>query len=246
MIEHVFSKECKQRGFVKKGKSYMRTVGDGVFQHILTGFKEHLDPSAPGYSGSHRYEPRIYIYLKSMYAQYDGLYISIDNTTGFSLAVSELVNKQKTVFMGTDAEMEKMLHEGLDILDTITTQHQIIEYLEQKTYYKCDGQHYSTQLYDIYLYSNEFYKARMSIETEFAENYFSIMSLCQRDPDRFYGKMCQFQELEKSYYERFMLTFPVQRDEVKKRLQSNYKANSCRLKDLGIYDEGASDGPLVM
>ena len=126
-MKQAFSKECKKRGFIKCGKSYMRVVGDGVFQHILPGFKERLHSSAPGYSQNHRYEPRILIYIKSMYARYDDLYVSIDSTTGFSLTVPQLLDKQDAPFMGAVTEMERMLNEGLDILDAITGQHQIIE-----------------------------------------------------------------------------------------------------------------------
>ena len=112
-MKQAFSKECKKRGFIKCGKSYMRVVGDGVFQHILPGFKERLHSSAPGYSQNHRYEPRILIYIKSMYARYDDLYVSIDSTTGFSLTIPQLLDKQDAPFMGAVTEMERMLMRGL-------------------------------------------------------------------------------------------------------------------------------------
>ena len=234
-MKQAFSKECKKRGFIKCGKSYMRVVGDGVFQHILPGFKERLHSSAPGYSQNHRYEPRILIYIKSMYARYDDLYVSIDSTTGFSLTVPQLLDKQDAPFMGAVTEMERMLNEGLDILDAITGQHQIIEYLEPLTYNTHEGQQiYSTQLYDLYLYCEEFYKARMAIETEFAENYFANMCNYKRDPERFGEKMQRFLDRRESYYEQYMLTYPVQYDALKNRLQKNYEVNSYRLRVLGI------------
>lgn len=234
MRGQAFSKECKNRGFIQCGKSYMRVIGDGVFQHILLGFKERLHTSAPGYSQNHRYEPRILIYLKSMYAQYDDLYISIDYTTGFSLTIPQLLDKQDAAFMGTAAEMERMLSEGLDILDMITTQNQIIEYLEPLVNDNRDHQRYSTQLYDMYLYCGEFYKARIAIETEFAENFFTIMSNCKTAPNLFSEKKRKYLDCAESYHERYMLTFPVQYDAVKDRLQNNYKVNFCRLRALGI------------
>ena len=213
----------------------MRVVGDGVFQHILPGFKERLHSSAPGYSQNHRYEPRILIYIKSMYARYDDLYVSIDSTTGFSLTVPQLLDKQDAPFMGAVTEMERMLNEGLDILDTITSQHQIIEYLEPLTYDKAEGQqYYSTQLYDMYLYCEEFYKARMAIETEFAQNYFANIGNCKRDPNRFSEKMQTFLNRVESYYELDSLTFPAHYDAAKDRLQHNYEVNSRRLIELGI------------
>ena len=236
MREQAFSRECKNRGFIRCGKSYMRVVGDGVFQHILLGFKERLHSSAPGYSQNHRYEPRILIFLKSMYAQYDSLYISIDCTTGFSLTVPQLLDKQDAAFMGAAAERERMLIEGLDVLDTITSQQQIIEYLEPLVYNESEGQQlYSTQLYDVYLYCENFYKARMAIQTEFAQNYFANMSTRKRDPDRFAEKMRRFLDRDESYYGRYMLTFPVQYGAAKVRLQNNYEVNSCRLRKLGIH-----------
>lgn len=235
MRMHTFVEACKNRGYIQCGKSYIRVVGDGVFQHIFLGFKERLHSSAPGYPQKHRYEPRILIFLKSMYARYDDIYISIDRTTGFSLNVPRLLDKQDAPFMGAAAELERMLNEGLDILDTITAQHQIIEYLEPLDYDERESQQgYSTQLYDMYLYCEEFYKARMAIETEFAENYFAIMSNRKRDPERFSGKMRLFLDHDESYYERYMLTFPVQYDAAKERLQKNYEVNSCRLQELGI------------
>lgn len=234
-MKQAFSKECENRGFIKCGKSYMRVVGDGVFQHILLGFKERLHSSAPGYSQNHRYEPRILIYLKSMYTRYNDLYISIDSTTGFSLTVPQLLDKQDTPFMGAALEMEQMLNAGLDVLDTITSQRQIIELLEPLTYDKREGQLcYSTQLYDIYLYCEEFYKARIAIETEFAQNYFANISNCKRDPNRFAEKMHSFLDRVESYYERDNLTFPVHYDAAKDRLQHNYVVNSRRLEELGI------------
>lgn len=234
-MKQAFSKECENRGFIRCGKSYMRIIGDGVFQHILLGVKEHLHSSAPGYSQFHRYEPRILIYLKSMYARYDGLNIGIDNTTGFALTVPQLLDKQDASFMGATAEMERMLNEGLDLLDEITSQHQIIEYLEPQTYDKCEGQQgYSTQLYDVYLYCEEFYKARMAIQTEFARNYFAHMSNCERDPARFAEEMRQFQDRAASYYERDRLTFPVHHNAAKARLRENFEINSRRLKELAI------------
>lgn len=234
-MKQAFSKECKKRGFIKCGKSYMRVVGDGVFQHILPGFKERLHSSAPGYSQNHRYEPRILIYIKSMYARYDDLYVSIDSTTGFSLTVPQLLDKQDAPFMGAAPEMERMLNEGLDILDTITSQHQIIEYLEPLTYDKAEGQqYYSTQLFDMYLYCEEFYKARMAIETEFAQNYFANIGNCKRDPNRFSEKMQTFLNRVESYYELDSLTFPAHYDAAKDRLQHNYEVNSRRLIELGI------------
>ena len=234
-MKQAFSEECKKRGFVKCGKSYMRVIGDGVFQHILPGFKERLHPSAPGYSQNHRYEPRILIYIKSMYARYDDLYVSIDSTTGFSLTVPQLLDRQNTPFMGAALEMERMLNEGLDILDTITSQHQIIEYLEPLTYDKAEGQqYYSTQLFDMYLYCEEFYKARMAIETEFAQNYFANIGNCKRDPNRFSEKMQTFLNRVESYYELDSLTFPAHYDAAKDRLQHNYEVNSRRLIELGI------------
>ena len=235
MREQVLSKECQKRGFTQHGNSYMRVVGDGVFQHISLGLKERLHSSTPGYSQFHRYEPRILIYLKSMYARYDDLDISIDHTTGFSLTVPQLLDKQDASFVGTAPEMERMLNEGLDILDTITSQRQIIEYLEPLTYDKCEGGRcYSTQLYDMYLYCEEAYKARMAVQTEFAANYFANMSNCKRDPDRFDEKMRSFLVRAESYYERYMLTFPVQYDVAKERLHNNYEVNYIRLKELGI------------
>lgn len=235
MREYTFSKECEKRGFFRYGKSYIRVVGDGVFQHILPGFKERLHSSAPGYSPKHRYEPRILIYLKSMYAQYDDLYISIDCATGFSLSVPQLLDKKDVAFMGSAVEQERMLNEGLDVLDMITSQHQIIEYLEPLVFDECEGkQHYSTQLYDVYLYCEEFYKARMAIETEFAENYFANMSNCKADPGRFLGKTRHFLDHDESYYERYMLTFPAQYAAAKNRLQNNYEVNSCWLRELGF------------
>ena len=234
-MKQAFSRECEKRGFAKCGKSYMRVVGDGVFQHVLLGFKERLHSSAPGYSQIHRYEPRILIYLKSMYAQYDDLFVSIDQTTGFSLNVPQLLDKQDAPFMGASEEMERMLNKGLDILDMITEQHQIIEYLEPLTYDGREGQQiYSTQLYDMYLYCEEFYKARMSVQTEFTENYFANMGNCKRDPELFSEKMQRFLDGKESYYERYMLTFPVHQDAAKDRLQNNYEVNSLRLKELGI------------
>lgn len=234
-MNQAFSKDCEKRGFVKCGKSYMRVVGDGVFQHILLGTKERLHFSAPGYTQNHRYEPRILIYLKSIYARFDDLYVGIDSTTGFSLTVPQLLDKQDAPFMGAVPEMERMRNEGLDILDTITTQHQIIEHLEPLTYDKHEGQqYYSTQLYDIYLYCEEFYKARMAVETEFAQNYFANISNYKRDSNRFSVKMQSFLDCVESYYERDNLTFPVHYDAAKCRLQHNYEANSHRLEELGI------------
>lgn len=233
-MKQAFSKECEKRGFTRCGKSYMRVIGDGVFQHLFLGFKERLHSSAPEYSQSHRYEPRILIYLKSMYARYDDLYVSIDHTTGFSLTVPQLLDKQDASFMGAAAEMERMLNEGLDILDTITSQCQIIEYLEPLTYDKREGQQcYSTQLYDMYLYCKEYYKARMAIETEFAENYFAIMCNIKRDPDLFSEKMRSFLDRD-AYYERYMLTFPAHYDATIERLQNNNEINSHRLSELGV------------
>lgn len=235
MRKEIFSKECKNRGFIQCGESYIRVVGDGVFQRILLGFKECLDPSAPGYSQKHRYESRILIFLKSMYARYDDLYVGIDRSTGFSLTVPQLLDKRDAAFMGAAVELERMLNEGLDILDTITAQHHIIEYLEPLTYYESEGQqHYSTQLYDVYLFCEEFYKARMAIETEFAENYFANMTNCIIDSDRFSEKMRRFLDRDESYYERYMLAFPVQYDVARNRLQNNYEINSCRLRELGV------------
>lgn len=235
MRERALSNVCKNRGFIQCGKSYMRVVGDGVFQHIFLGFKERLHTSAPGYSQFHRLEPRILIYLKSMYTRYDDLYISIDHTTGFSLTVPRLLDKRDTPFMGAAVEMERMLNEGLDILDLITEQYQIVEYLEPLVNGEnSEGPRYSTQLYDIYLYCKEFYKARMAIQTEFAENYFSCMSTCKIDPGQFTEKMTRILNRAESYYERDSLTFPVHYEAAKARLQNNYEVNSCRLKELGI------------
>ena len=147
-MKQAFSKECEKRGFINCGKSYMRVVGDGVFQHILPGFKERLHPSAPGHSQNHRYEPRTLIYIKSMYARYDDLHVSIDSATGFSLTVPQLLGRQDTPFMGAAPEMERMWNEGLDILDAITEQHQLIDDLEPLTYDKRESQQlFSTQLY---------------------------------------------------------------------------------------------------
>ena len=47
MREQVLTKELKKREYIQRGKSYMRVVGDGVFQHILFGFKERLHTSSP-------------------------------------------------------------------------------------------------------------------------------------------------------------------------------------------------------
>lgn len=235
MRVQAFFKECEKRGFTRCGKSYIRVVGDGVFQHVLLGFKEHLDPSAPGYSQTHRFEQRILVFLKSMYARYDDLYISIDHTTGFSLTVPQLLDRRDAAFMGTATEMERMMNEGLNILDMITTQHQIIDYLESLVYDECEcQQHYSSQLYDMYLYCGEFYKARMAVETEFAENYFANITNCRIDPDRFFEKKSRFLDRVESYYELYMLTFPIQYNAVKERLQNNYEVNSRRLKELGV------------
>lgn len=234
MSERILTKELKKRGYIQRGKSYMRVVGDGVFQHILLGFKERLHTSSPGHSLTHRYEPRILIYLKSMYALYDGSYIGIDCTNGFSLTVPELLDKQGAPFMGASGELERMLNEGLDVLDRITTQHQIIECLEPLMIVKYEEPRYSTQLYDMYLYQEEFYKARMAIATEFAENYFANMSNLKRHPDLFSEKMHRFLAHAEEYWEQYELTWPVQYDESKNRLQNNFAVNSNRLKALGI------------
>lgn len=235
MRDQAFFNACKDRGFTKCGKSYMRVVGNGVFQHISLGLKEHLHTEAPGYSQFHRFEPRILIFLKSMYAQYDDLYISIDHTTGFSLTVPRLLGMRDTAFMGAAVEMEQMFNEGLDILDLITEQHQIIEYLEPLSNEEnSEGPRYSTQLYDIYLFCEEFYKARMAVQTEFAENYFSNMSTCKTNPGQFTDKMNRFLNRAESYYERDRLTFPVHHEAAKARLQNNYEVNSRRLKSLGV------------
>ena len=235
MKERALANACKERGFTKCGKSYMRVIGNGVFQHISFGVKERLHTEAPGYSQFHRFEPRILIFLKSMYAQYDDLYISIDSTPGFSFTVPRLLDKHDTPFMGTTVEMERLLNEGLDVLDLITEQDQIVEYLEPlMNEENSEGPRYSTQLYDIYLYCEEFYKARMAIQTEFAENYFSTMSTCKVNPGQFTEKMNRLLNCAESYYERDRLTFPVHYEAAKARLQNNYEVNSCRLRELGI------------
>jgi hypothetical protein len=227
MGERVISKELQERGFSKHGKSYLRVVGDGVFQHVLLGFKERLHFSAPGYSHTHRYEPRILVYLKSMYARYDDVYVSIDSTIGFRLSVPELLDKKDADFLGAAPEVERMINEGLNHLDAITTQKQIIEHLEPLEYIESEKrQRYSTQLYDMYLYCEEFYKARMAIETEFTHNYFACMS--ENDTTWFSEQLCR------SYYERYMLTFPVYQEAARERLQRNYEINSCRLRNIGI------------
>ena len=137
--------------------------------------------------------------------------------------------------MGTTVEMERLLNEGLDVLDLITEQDQIVEYLEPlMNEENSEGPRYSTQLYDIYLYCEEFYKARMAIQTEFAENYFSTMSTCKVNPGQFTEKMNRLLNCAESYYERDRLTFPVHYEAAKARLQNNYEVNSCRLRELGI------------
>ena len=237
-MKQAFSRACTLRGYTQCGKSYMRVVGDGVFQHIFLGLKERLHPSAPGYSPVHRLEPILLIYLKSMYARYDGLYVGIDSEIGFSLTVPQLLDKQDAPFLGTAPERERMLAEGLDILDTITSQHQIIEYLEPLTYDKREGQqYYSTQLYDLYLYCEEFYKARTAVQSEFSSNYFTNKINFQRDPQGYSEKMRRFQDQEASYLERYLLTYPVHSDAAKRRLRDNFEINSRRLKELGIHQK---------
>lgn len=236
MRNQVLSRECEKRGFIRIGKSYMRVIGDGVFQNIVPDAKERLDPSSPRYSQKHRYEPRILIYLKSLYVRYDGLFVSIDQDIGFSLTVPQLLDKQDTPFLSATAEMERMINEGLDVLDTITSQNQIIANLEPLTFDRREmQQRYSTQLYDIYLFQEEFYKARMSIEGEFAQGYFSNMSNCRVNPEAFSEKMQCFLDRVESYYERYMLTWPAQYDAAKDRLQKNFEVNSRRLQEIGIH-----------
>ena len=234
---NTLSKECKKRGFVRCGKSYIRVVGDGVFQRVLLGFKERLHSSSPRYSRTHRYEPMTLIYLKSMYARYDGFDVSIDQSPGFPLNVPMLLDKRMAPFMGATEDQERMLNEGFDLLDLITTQQQIIEHLEPLTYSYSDGrQIYSTQLYDMYLYCEEFYKAEMAIEREFTQNFFSHISKCKRNPELFSEGMQQFLDHAELYYEKALLTYPVHYDAMKARLQSNYEINFIRLKELGILD----------
>ena len=231
MTERELIKECKNRGFIQRKKSYMRVIGDGVFQHILFGFKERLDPSAPGYSRTHRFEPRILIYLKSLYAQYEGRCVSIDSTIGHRFAPPEFIDKQSACFMGAEPELERMLNEGLDILDGITSQQHIIEHLEPITVK--ESVRYSAELYDVYLYCEEFFKARMAIETTFSHNYFAITGNYKRDPNRFSERMRTFLA-DESYYERYTLTAPVNYDAAKNRLKQNYEVNSRRLREIGI------------
>lgn len=225
MNYHDFCHECVIRGFAKKGDSFYRCVGDGVFQQIFVGEKEKLPNDHPRRTPTHKFERTVIVFLKSMYGAYEGLFEGIESTLGFHLSVDRLLGNSADRFEGAEEEYEKMCTEGFQVLDTITSQNILAEFLTDRSNPDQAEMRYEIQFFDIYLSCGNYYQARMAVMTHFASNCFARYTK---------DATCLSQDEVKAYSTLYNLTWPLHSDAAKKRLSKNLAQNKARLEKSGL------------
>lgn len=221
-----FSRECQNRGFIKKGDSFYRCIGDGVFQHLYMGEKEKLPIDHVRWSPSHRYERSIAVHMKSMYASYEGPYKGIDSIYGLRWSVDELLGSYTFRFAGAEEAFERMCAEGFQVLDGIVSQQDLEAFLTERYNPDKTEPRYSIQFYDIYLFCGLLYKARMAVMTDFAVKCFMLHTRNRIDP--------ALSEEVKKYNDLYFLTWPKYSDAARQRLRENYERNAERLRRIGV------------
>ncbi len=126
--EREFSKACRERGFSRLSpRLYVRVYGDGLYQTICTGHKKYMDPWSPYYSSTQRKSYRITIGIHSMYCEWPEYFFQ-PGKLGGSYSPREILERkrEKGPFQGIWPEYELMETGGLDALDNIRTQEDMV------------------------------------------------------------------------------------------------------------------------
>lgn len=124
---HEFASACADHGFVKHGKVFSRCIGDAIYQNISIASSEYIEPTSSKYSLASQKAPVVKIGIWSMYSDLPSFYFSDrryigdfypENLLGFRFGAS--------TFMDFQNEYEIMLNTGFSLLDSITTQKELI------------------------------------------------------------------------------------------------------------------------
>lgn len=123
-----FSELCKARGFSKKGKAFSRCIGDGIYQNITYTEKYYIDTDSPEYSDANRKSPSISFGCWSMYSDiYPEQFTPFGREHSGLLSPEMIIGKNpKNYFKGFGSQYKIMVEQGLDLLDSITTQEQLL------------------------------------------------------------------------------------------------------------------------
>ena len=113
--------ECVRRGYARKGETLSRCIGDAVYQNINLAATEFR-------GGETTRIPVIKIGFWSMYSSLPAFYFDERQRVGLFFP-ENLVGRR---FVGGDHSLENecgiMLSSGLDLLYSLTTQKQVVEY----------------------------------------------------------------------------------------------------------------------
>ena len=113
-IFHEFAELCIEYGFSKKGKAYSRCIGDGIYQNL----------SIVSIS---KKSPYIKIGIWSMYSDLSPIFFNDRKNIGSYFPENLIGNRlDSSSFMGIQNEYEIMKQTGFSILDSITTQEQLL------------------------------------------------------------------------------------------------------------------------
>lgn len=120
-----FADMCVERGFSKHRKVFTRCVGDGVIQNITISQKCYVDPHSSEYSSETRKAPIISFWCGSMYSNYPDKWFNDRRYLGWYYP-ENIMGIRNISFQGFKNQFEIMQVKGFDLLDSITTQEQLV------------------------------------------------------------------------------------------------------------------------
>jgi len=211
-----FSSLCKERGFSKKGKAFSRCIGDGIYQNITIAEKYYIDPSSPEYSSTNRKSPSIRFGFWSMYSDLSpapDFFTVIFREHGWGLFPENILGIKSEPFMGYTRQHEIMLDKGFDLLDSITTQKQLLSVTYQLL--KAEWGEYIPHLPHLaapHALCNEILKARDRIYSIYVQNCLTFFEKTKPLKDaaqyeEYFKKLDEFEDSTKDLTTFLYLTF---------------------------------------
>ena len=227
-----FTKLCQERGFSKKGKVYMRCIGDGVLQLITT--------ADTAYTVSVEKSNYIGINLWSMYADLEDYCFQYDKYFGAYIPENIIGQKKFSSFQGIQSEYQIMIETGFDFLDSITTQQKLIDsVLYLQTMQSGKPPHLDTKLCAPFLICGNYAEALSRLCGLYTQNVSAFLEKsrnlrCVEHAEQYIQKELAY---ENKIKHRFDLLSPVlgnNKDKIKYLLKSYFERNFSLAKENGI------------
>ena len=238
--ESEFGKMCIKRGFMRRAaRFYVRCIGDGIYQTIYTGFKKYVHPESPSYSPEKRKSYYISIGLHSLYShQEEDVFASTKDAGGYTPADLNQKSKYSGIFHGIEADYDYMENNGFDVLDSITTQEQLLKWWDMIQVIDTGCRIHDLQLVEPLLLCGKLDDAQNEISTSFIHGIDAYISyLDHMENGRIAKDYSYEQRLGLAARQKLQLwRWCIGRNtvELNNYIQTNYEQNIAWVQKYGI------------